>query len=265
MSELVTLQVADEVATLTLNRPEVHNALDDELMRRLTQALRTAGADPKVRAIVLTGAGKSFCAGADIRWMQRMVAYTFEENLADAHVLSELLHTLRLLPQPVIARVHGAAIGGGLGLVAAADIAGAVAGAKFSLSEVRLGILPAVISPFVLERIGMTAARRYALTAELFDGAEAHRIGLVAECFDTTADLDVWIAGVTTQIRRSGPAAVAACKRELMSVARTPWDELCEQTTRTIAEVRVTPEAQEGLRAFLEKRDPAWVCPPGGR
>ncbi len=259
MSTYLTQLSRAGVATVTLNRPDLHNAFNDDMMKELMDAFVAVGADAKVRAVVLAAEGKSFCAGADVNWMKRMVDYSFDQNIADANILAKMLRAIRECPKPVIARVHGAAYGGGVGLIAAADMAVALRGAAFCLSEVKLGIVPAVISPFVLEKIGPGAARRYALTAERFDADEAKRLGLVSEVVDTPEQLDTWIGEVTKSILANGPAAVAACKTILSEVAGVAWDQVQARTTQRIAEIRISPEGQEGLKAFLEKRKPKWM------
>lgn len=259
MESLIRTGTCEQVATVTLARPELHNAFNDDMMRELTAAFERFGAAPEVRVIVLASVGKNFCAGADIHWMKRMVGYSFEENVADARVLSRMLRTIRECPKPVICRVQGATYGGGVGLVAACDISVALSSSSFCLSEVKLGILPAVISPFVLEKIGPGAARRYAITAEVFSAAEAHRIGLVSEIVETAEQMDEWIAKLSKTVSANGPTALAECKRILSDVVGTPWDRVEDITTKKIAELRVAPEGQEGLRAFLEKRKPGWV------
>jgi methylglutaconyl-CoA hydratase len=266
MTQFVRQDIDGSVATVTLNRPEIHNAFDEVMIGELTELIRSLGGRSDVRVIVLAAAGKSFSAGADLHWMKRMVDYSVEENRADARRLADMLLAIRETPQPVIARVHGAAFGGGVGLVAACDMAVALArGATFCLTEVRLGIIPAVICPFVMERIGIGPMRRYALTAERFDGAEARRLGLVSDVVETPEALDAWIATVARAIDRAGPAAVTACKRLLSNVADTGWDDVTERTARAIADIRVSAEGQEGLKAFLEKRPPAWAPdPPAG-
>lgn len=258
MPSFIRVNAQGPVARVTLARPELHNAFNDEMMAELTAAFATLGAAPGVRMIVLDAEGKSFCAGADINWMKRMVGYTIEENVADANVLAKMLRTIRECPRPTVARVHGATFGGGVGLVAACDMAVATAESMFCLSEVKLGIVPAVISPFVLEKIGAGPARRYALTAERFDGREAHRIGLVSHAVNQLAELDPWIEQIAASVSGNGPAAVAACKRILSRVAGQGWDDVQAFTTRQIAEIRVSPEGQEGLKSFLEKRKPGW-------
>jgi methylglutaconyl-CoA hydratase len=259
MTQFIRQASAGKCATITLARPDLHNAFNDEMIREITAAFSSLAAAPKVRAVVLSGEGKSFCAGADVNWMKRMVGYSFEENVADANLLAAMLRSIRECPKPVIARVHGAAYGGGVGLVAACDMAVALANATFCLSEVKLGIVPAVISPFVLEKIGAGAARRYALTAERFDAAEAKRIGLVSEVVDNDQQMNAWIERIIEHVMANGPEAIATCKQVLAHVAGDKWDELQAYTTRQIARIRVSPEGQEGLKAFLEKRKPGWA------
>ncbi len=258
MNSMIRIDIQPPRGTITLCRPELHNAFNDEVMRELTDAFVQLEQDTSVRAIVLAGEGKSFCAGADINWMKRMVGYSFDENVADARVLSKMLRTIRECPKPVIARVHGATYGGGVGLVAACDMAIALASANFCLSEVKLGILPAVISPFVLEKIGPGAARRYAVTAEVFDASEARRIGLVSEVVQTAEEMEAWLNKMCKTIAANGPLATAACKRILSDVSGVMWDRVADITTKKIAELRVSPEGQEGLKSFLEKRKPSW-------
>jgi methylglutaconyl-CoA hydratase len=252
------VEIRSGVAHVSLNRPEVHHAFDDEMMRALASAFARISQNDAVRLAVIRSEGKTFCAGADIRWMKRMVGYSFEENVADATLLHTMLRAIRDCPKPVIARVQGAAFGGAVGLVAACDIAVASQAASFCISEVKLGIIPAVISPFLLEAIGIRAARRYALTAERFDAAQALRIGLVHEVVESTEALDPWISRLSEQIGRNGPLALAACKRVLHEVGPLRWEQAREITARAISEIRVSPEGQDGLNAFLDKRPPGW-------
>jgi methylglutaconyl-CoA hydratase len=259
MTHYVRQAIDGGVATVTLDRPDLHNAFDDAMIGELTEVFRALDGRSDVRVIVLAAAGKSFSAGADIHWMKRMIDYSVEQNVADAQALAAMLRAIREASQPVIARVHGAVFGGGVGLVAATDIPLAVATATFCLSEVRLGIVPAVISPFVMERTGPGPLRRYALTAERFDAAEAKRIGLVADVVKSVGQLDDLIAAVTAGLLRNGPAALTACKRLLSDVAGTAWDDITAATARCIAEIRVSSEGQEGLKAFLDKRSPGWI------
>jgi methylglutaconyl-CoA hydratase len=247
------------VATLILNRPKIHNAFDDELIARLTAELKGLAADEKVRAVVLAAEGKSFSAGADVNWMKRMAGYGRDENVRDALALAEMMHTLDRLPKPTVALVQGPAYGGGVGLVAACDIVIAVHEATFAVSEVRLGLIPAVISPYVVRAMGPRAARRYMLTGERFTATEAHRIGLVHEVVPSD---ELRHAGerMLGMLAENGPQAMAEAKELAFLVAG--WDadsELRRETARRIAERRASPEGREGLAAFLEKRKPAWA------
>ena len=259
MSGLVQSEISAGVATVRMNRAEVHNALDDALIAALTEALSAMGRDPAVRVVILAGAGKSFSAGADLDWMRRMAENSYQENLAGARRLAALLRTLRDLPKPTVARVHGAAFGGAIGLISACDIAVASDAAVFCLSEARLGLIPAVISPYVVAAVGPRQARRYFLTAERFDAGEAVRIGLVHRV--AAADgLDAAVNEIAAALLAGGPAAQSAAKRLVADVAGRPLDDvLVEETAKRIAEIRATPEGREGVAAFLEKRKPAWT------
>ena len=259
MTTFIRTSVSNAVATVAMARPDLHNAFNDDMMRELIAGFEQLSQGGDARVIILAGEGKSFCAGADINWMKRMVGYTFEENAADANLLAKMLRTIRECPKPVIARVHGTAYGGGVGLTAACDIAVAVESANFCLSEVKLGIIPAVISPFVMEKIGPGHMRRYGLTAERFDAREAQRIGLVSHVVATVDEMDRWMAQVCETLKANAPLAMAACKKTLSEVAGVMWGEVQRLTTRRIAELRVSPEGQEGLKAFLEKRPPGWI------
>ncbi|HEX4986933.1 MAG TPA: enoyl-CoA hydratase/isomerase family protein [Burkholderiales bacterium] len=251
-------EVAGGIATLRMNRPDVHNAFDDALIAGLTGELRRLDALPGVRAVVLAANGKSFSAGADLNWMRRMAKYSREENLRDAAALAALMRALDGMGKPTIARVQGAAYGGGVGLVACCDIAIASTEAAFSLSEVRLGLIPSVISPYVIAAMGERQARRYFLTAERFDAAEARRIGLVHEVVEPSA-LDDAVATMAGHLLKGGPRAIAAAKKLVADVGRRPMDDaLAAETARRIAAIRVEPEGQEGLAAFLDKRKPGW-------
>jgi len=254
----IEVSLRNAVAIVALNRPEVHNAFDEVLIAELTAALRALAADSAVRAVVLIGAGPSFCAGADLRWMKRMAAFSPAQNLADAKALAGMLSTLNDMPQPTIARVHGAAFGGGVGLVACCDIAIAAQDATFALSETRLGLIPAAISPYVIEAIGARAARRYFLTAERFPAAEAYRLGLLHD-ISPLAELDVRINELLGFLMTAGPKAQAEAKALIRAVAHRPIDSgLVADTARRIARLRATPEGREGVAAFLEKRKPSW-------
>lgn len=258
MGSYLQVHIQQQVATVLLNRPELHNAFNDEMIQEIHEAFLQLSQDPQVRAVILSSEGKSFCAGADLNWMQRMVDYSFEENVADAMKLSEMLKAIHDCPKPVIARVHGAAFGGGVGLVAACDMAVALGSATFCLSEVKLGLLPAVISPFVMEKIGASAARRYFLTAERFNAEEAKRIGLLSETFATPQELERWIEEGIAALKANGPEAIAACKTLIQEVLNNDWPRAMDITTQLIAQRRISTEGQEGMKSFLEKRTPAW-------
>jgi len=259
MNQFVQHAIHDQVATVRLNRPDLHNAFNEVVIEELNQAFTELGRHPDTRVIILAAEGKSFCAGADIHWMKRMVDYSFKENVADATKMANMLQSIRACPRPVIARIHGATIGGGVGLAAACDIAVAVRTAIFCLSEVKLGILPAVISPYVLEKIGPSHMRRYALTAERFDAPEARRIGLIVESFETEPKMDTWIKKTIATLKANGPEALTECKRVLSDVQDLDWTSKQKHTVEAIAERRVSAEGQEGLKAFLEKRPPTWA------
>ncbi len=262
MTDLAILTSIERgVATVTLNRPKLHNAYDDAVNASLTDVLVDLGGDPGVRCVVLRGAGKSFCAGGDLAWMRRMAGYSREENLADARALSELMHVLDTLVKPTIAVVHGAAYGGGVGLVACCDIAVATMGARFCLSEVKLGLIPAAISPYVVAAMGARAARRYFLTAEPFDAAEALRIGLVHAVVDES-EIEALVAGLVKSLSMGGPSAQSAAKRLIADVVHVPPGELRDETAARIADIRAGDEGREGVSAFLEKRRPAWAPDP---
>ncbi len=259
MPEFLQTSISKRVASVTLRRPELRNAFNEALIAEITTAFTELGADDEVRVIVLSGEGSAFCAGADVNWMKRVVDYSIEENIEDAATLADMLAAVRDCPKPVIARIHGPAIGGGVGLVAACDIAVAVHDAIFCLSEVKLGILPAVISPFVINKIGPGAMRRYALTAERFDALEAKRIGLVNEAVETVEEMDAGIKNLCKLLKQTGSEAVAACKKLLHDIQCVNCDEARTITTKSIAGARVSAEGQEGLKAFLEKRPPNWL------
>ena len=246
------------VATVTLNRPEKHNAFDDALIAELTHLFKQIGEDKNVRAMVLQANGQSFCAGADAGWMKRMADYSFDENVADAKKLADMLWHLNYMPKPTIARVQGATYGGAVGLVACCDMAVASKLSKFCLSEVRLGLIPATISPYVISAMGERVARRYFMTAEVFSARRARRLGLVSETV-TEEELDTTIEDLLNNILRNGPQAVSAAKQLIFDVKNQPGEEeVIEKTCLRIATVRVSDEGQEGLSAFLEKRKPNW-------
>ncbi|MFC4764772.1 enoyl-CoA hydratase/isomerase family protein [Dyella koreensis] len=260
-----SLQIADRAAvrTITLNRPQLHNAFDDGLIAELTAALKEAGNDTSVRVVVLTGAGASFSAGADLNWMRGMAKASEAENREDSLRLARLMRTLQFLPKPTVARVNGAAYGGGVGLVACCDIAIGVDSAKFGLTEVKLGLVPAVISPYVIHAIGLRQARRLFLTGELFDATTAQRIGLLHQSVAADA-LDETVDATVGALAKAGPIAQAEAKQLALRVAGISEAD-AEQTDRDnaalIARLRVSGEGQEGLGAFLDKRAPHWHKP----
>ncbi len=246
------------VARISLNRPAIHNAFDDRLIADLTLVLRRIESDPAVHVVVLTGSGQSFSAGGDLHWMRRMAGYSDAENVADAMALAELLRSLNELGKPTVARVNGAAFAGGLGLVCCCDVAVAAAEAVFSISEVRLGLVPATISPYVVAAIGARASRRYFLTGERFSAAEAQRIGLVHEVAPR-AQLDAAVETIVAAILEGGGHAQARSKRLIAEVAgRAIGESVMALTARAIAEARASSEAREGLAAFFDKRKPGW-------
>jgi methylglutaconyl-CoA hydratase len=250
------------IGLVTLNRPERHNAFDDVVIAELTEALRSMEADDAVRLIVLSGAGRSFSAGADLEWMKRAAAYSKDENLRDAMALGALMRTLDHLRKPTVARVHGAAYGGGVGLVACCDVAIAMASATFSFSEVKLGMIPAVISPYVVNAIGPRAARRYFLTGERFEAAEAYRLGLVHDLAIDEADLDDKVGNVVDALLSGAPVAQREAKELVRAVSNRPMhSEILQDTADRIARIRTSPEGREGISSFLDKRKPSWVPP----
>jgi len=256
---MLVTDVTQGVATLTLNRPELHNAFDDQLIAQLTHELQRVAALPEVRVVVLAANGKSFSAGADLNWMRRMADYSVEQNQHDARGLAQLMLTLDSLAKPTIAKVQGAAYGGGVGLVACCDIALAADSASFCLSEVKLGLIPAVISPYVVRAMGERQARRYFVTAERFSAHTAQAIGLVHEVV-AAEQLDARLAQLLADLRINGPQAMVEAKNLAQSVARTPFDGLqIEDTAQRIARIRASAEGREGLSAFLNKRKPAWI------
>lgn len=262
MVENLLLERRGAVAVLTLNRPEIRNAFDDALIAALAAALRRIEADDAVRAVLLAGSGPAFCAGADLNWMKRMAAYGYEENLADARALAAMLAALDRLAKPTVARVHGPAFAGGVGLVAACDIAVGSTEAVFSLTEVRIGLSPATISPYVIRAIGERAARRYFLTGERFGAQQAHRLGLLHGVCEP-ARLDAEIGEILEQLVAGGPQAQRRIKDLIATASRggALSDSLIEDTARRIAAIRVSPEGREGIASFLEKRKPAWLPP----
>jgi methylglutaconyl-CoA hydratase len=248
------------VARVTLNRPDVHNAFNAELIGELRSVFRRLSDEPAetLRAVVLAGAGPSFCAGADVSWMRASLGLTREQNEQDANVMAEMFDAIDRCPAPVIARVHGASLGGGMGLCAVSDLVIAEAGAKFGFTETRLGILPSVIAPFVIAKIGETHARALFPSGRRFDATRALRIGLVHELVEGEQALDAAVESALSDLMAAGPTAVRAAKAIVREVRGLPHESTRWHTARRIAAQRTSPEGQEGLRAFLEKRDPGW-------
>ena len=250
------------IGLITFNRPERHNAFDDVMIAELTEALRSIEAEESVRVVVLSGAGRSFSAGADLEWMKRAASYGKDENQRDAMALGTLMRTLDHLRKPTIARVHGPAYGGGVGLVCCCDVAIATQTASFALTEVKLGLIPAVVSPYVVAAIGARNARRYFTSAEKIDAGEAYRIGLVHDLAADDADLDDKIGNVVDALMLGGPVAQREAKELVRAVANRPMhSEILQDTADRIARIRTSPEGREGVSAFLEKRKAAWVPP----
>ena len=257
--DTLLMTVADKVATVTLNRPDLRNAFNEEAIAELARVFDELGRNDAVRAIVLAANGPSFCAGADLNWMKKMAGYSHDENHADAMRLAEMLRTIYLCPKPTVARVQGDCYAGGMGLVAACDIVVASETAGFCLSEVKLGLIPATISPYVIKAMGEQAARRYFLTAERFDATEAQRIG-VAHAVVAPEALDATVAGIVKALVNNSPHAVRQAKTLVREIVGQPVDDaLLLDTAGRIAAIRASTEGREGVASFLEKRKPTWI------
>lgn len=254
----LTVDTGDGELRIQLNRPEVHNALNAELIAELMAALGAVPLDGSVRAVVLSGAGRSFCAGGDLRWMQTVADFSREENVADGERLWDMLYALYTCPVPTIAAVHGAALGGGAGLVACCDVAVASTDAVFGFTEAKLGILPAVVSPFVLQKVGRGHARALFMTAQRFDASRAERIGLVHSIVPPD-QLHAAVQRQVSEIRSSGPRAAGAVRGLIADVALLPVEQTRPRVTSLLAELRASAEGREGIRAFLERRRPGWM------
>jgi len=258
----IEIQTLNGIGILWMNRPEVRNAFNEVMIAEMTAAFEAFERDDAIRAVVLAGHGETFCAGADLNWMKRMSGYGFAENHADALALARMLHRLHTLSKPTIARVHGSAFAGGMGLLSACDIAVAAHGAQFCLSEVKLGLIPSTIGPYVCAAMGERMARRYFLTAERFDSSEAYRIGLVQE-LAPAEELDGTINAMLGHLVAGGPAALAATKDLIRAIANRPvTDDVVQDTATRIATIRASKEGREGIKSFLEKRKPSWVEAP---
>jgi methylglutaconyl-CoA hydratase len=259
-----TLQISrdGDVARVFLDRPDVRNAFNDAVIAELTAAFRTLGADASLRAIVIGGHGKAFCAGGDLNWMRAMADYSWEQNRADAQALADMLYTLYTCPIPLVGRVHGDCYAGGLGLAAVCDVLVAAEGMHFCLSEAKLGLLPATIGPYVVRALGEQASRRYFISAERFSAAEAHRLGFVHE-LATAETIDARVDAIVQVLVTNGPEAVKASKRLVQDLAGRPLTpELRADTARRIADIRASDEGKEGVQSFLNKRTPRWQNTP---
>src|SRR5262245_9121876 len=256
---MLKVELDKHVARVILDRPDVHNAFNDELIRLVTEAFTDLSNREEIRAVMRAGTGKSFCSGADLNWMKRMVDYSHEQNVEDARAAARMFLAIAKCPKPVIARIHGAALGGGAGLAAACDIAIAIESAQFGFTEVKLGILPAVISPFVLARIGSAKAREFFITGERFLAAVAQNIGLIQHVVAHDFALDARVESKISQILTSAPQAVAAAKELVFGVAARTLETSLDYTAETIARVRAGEEGQAGMKAFLERKKPPWI------
>lgn len=256
---MIKVDIHKNVAFVLLDRPDVHNAFNDELVKRITEAFTELSRHDEVRLIVLAGNGKSFCAGADLNWMKRMIQYTHEENLEDARAVGRMYLAIAKCPKPVIARVHGAALGGGAGLVAACDIGIAIESVQFGFTEVKLGIIPAIISPFVIARVGPGRAREFFITGERFLAPVAMNIGLIQHVVSHELALDALIDSKISQILTSAPGAIAAAKELVFGVAARTLESSIDFAAEAIAHARASAEGQAGMQAFLERHKPPWI------
>jgi len=256
--QTIRLAMEKKVARITFARPEVHNAFNAAMIGELAAAFEHVKSEKSVRVVVLTGEGKSFCAGADINWMREIIDYSYEQNLSESLLLAKALHTLYSLPKPTVAMVNGTAIGGGNGLLSACDIAVAAEDAKFGLSEVKIGLVPAAISPYVIRKIGESKAREYFLTGKRISAKKAEEIGLVNQVVPREK-LEETVEELIGLLLTSGPEALASCKELIFQVSRMSLDEVNEFTARMIANLRISEEGQEGMASFLEKRKPKWM------
>jgi methylglutaconyl-CoA hydratase len=257
-NQTITFSKENLVAKVTLNRPEIHNAFNEIMIQELIDVFKNISEDKDVRVVVLTGNGKSFCAGADLNWMKKVVDFSYEENLKESLELAELFYLIYSLPKPTIARVNGAAIGGGAGLVAVCDLVIASEKAKFSLSEVKLGLVPACISPYEVRRVGEKNCRELFLTGERINAQKALEFGLANQVVPHD-ELDKAVDELVKQLSNSGPNALAMCKTLLQNVPLMGFEEVKKYTAEMIASLRMSDEGQEGMNAFLQKRKPNWI------
>jgi methylglutaconyl-CoA hydratase len=256
--ETVALSIDDRIARVTLNRPEIHNAFNEVMIAELLEVFHKLKDDEKLRVVILTGEGKSFCAGADIHWMKKMKNYTYQENFDDALALANLMYEMFSFPKPLLGRINGAAIGGGTGLVSVCDIVIAAETAKFSFSEVKIGLVPACISPYILNRVGFTKANILFLTGERFNAEKALNVGLVDEVVPLSI-LDRRVDRLAEELISSGPQALATAKKLLRDIPHMAMEEKRRHSAEVLAKLRISDEGQEGLAAFLEKRKPKWA------
>jgi methylglutaconyl-CoA hydratase len=257
-SRTVRVETAGKIGRVTFCRPEIHNAFNDQVIDEMTFAFKRLKTDPDVRVVILTGEGKSFCAGADLNWMRKVKDYAYEDNLDEARRLADLFWDIYSFPKPVIGRINGAAIGGGTGFVAVTDIAVAAQSAVFSFSEVKIGVVPACISPYVIKRVGEGKAREFFLTGERLTSERALEAGLVNRAVPDEM-LDATVNGLVESVLTSGPEAIRVCKELLQTVPSLTVDDFKEHTARVIADLRQSAEGQEGMDAFLNKRKPKWA------
>ena len=255
--ETIQTSRAEGILTITLNRPEVHNAFSEQLIADLIAGFQSIRTDEEIYAVILTGNGKSFCAGADLNWMREMVRYSKEQNIKDSEKILQLYETIATCPKPVIGRINGPAFGGGVGLVAVCDLSVCVPDAKFAFTEVKLGLIPAVISSFVAQRLSPAVMRRLFMTGERFDAQTAKAIGLV-DAVVPVEELNATIQGWCNQLRTSGPKAIGEVKTLIATMVHMDPKQYQASTVETIAALRISPEGQEGMSAFLEKRKPKW-------
>ncbi len=256
---MLNVEIHGAIATVTLNRPEVHNAFNEELIARITHTIQELGRDPAVRVIVLQSTGRSFSAGGDLNWMKRAATFTEEENLRDLRAGAEMFLTLARCPKLVIARVHARALGGGSGLVAACDIAVTVESAEFGFPESKIGLLPGIIGPFLIARIGIANAREYFLTGERFSAARAREIGLVQYVVADEDAMDRLIDAKIAEALTASPAAIAAAKELIFNIANRPIESVLDVAAKSIADVRVSPDGRAGVEAFLSRKKPPWT------
>lgn len=254
----ILTKLQDRVLTITLNRPEVRNAFNEELIAELTSVFRNEAADPGVKVVVLKGAGAVFSAGGDLKWMEKSASFTKKQNQADAGKLSTLLKLMNRCPKPVVGQVHGAALGGGMGLVAVCDIVVASVGTLFGFTEVKLGLIPAVIGPFVLDKIGPSQARATFLTGERLEAQRAYELGLVHRLVPTADELDPVCAGIVKNLLENSPNALKIAKVFIEEIRTKHLKDKYNYSSKILADLRASPEAKEGIRAFLEKRKPHW-------